>query len=119
MFSEILTEYDDVFGVECKGKLTSEEIRRMHDLLHKRVANVHRGLVIDLTDFEGYEGLGALLEDLKVDTAHRNDFARIAVIGDRKWMEWGSALAGALTRAEMRWFDTGATAEAAIWARGF
>ncbi len=45
----------------------------------------HPGLAVDLANFEGYEGLAAFRDDAKMDTAHRNDFARIAVVGDRKW----------------------------------
>ena len=118
MFKETLAEYDDVLGIVCEGKLTEEDMRQMHALLHNSIAKGGRGLVVDLTGFDGYEGFGALCEDLKMDTAHRYDFDRIAVIGDRKWIEWGSALASALTSAEMRCFDPGATGEAASWARG-
>jgi hypothetical protein len=63
----------------------------MHALLHERLGTTDNpGLVLDLTSFEGYEEPSAMLEDLKVDTAHANDFGRIAVVGERRWMEWGA-----------------------------
>jgi hypothetical protein len=75
------------------------------------------GLFIDLTAFEGYESLAALREDAKLDTSHANDFSRIAVIGDRKWTEWGTGFADVLTGADMQWFDTSNAAEAKEWAQ--
>lgn len=90
----------------------------MHALLHERLASVDDpNLVVDLTGFEGYADVAALREDARMDSAHRNDFSRIAVIGDKKWMEWEAALAGALTRAEMQWFDSSESEEAQNWAR--
>ncbi len=118
MFTETLRDHDDVIGIACEGKLTEEDMERMHALLHEGLASAHKpGLVVDLTGFEGYDDLSALRKDMQMDTAHRNDFSRIAVIGDRKWMEWGTSLAGALTQAEMRWFDVSKAAAGREWAR--
>lgn len=119
MFAETLTGRDDVIGIACEGALGEEDLTRMHALLHERLeAGARPGLVVDLTGFEGYEGFAALREDVKMEAVHRNDFDRIAVIGERRWMEWGTALAGALTRAEIRWFDAAEAGRAADWAAG-
>lgn len=71
-----------------------------------------------MTGFDGYESLAAFREDLKMDACHRNDIWRVAVMGDRKWMEWVTALAGWLTSGEMRWFDRSEAEEAPQWALG-
>jgi len=118
MFTETLTDHDNVIGIACEGKLTENDLNLMNVLLHERLAIEQKpGLVVDLTKFDGYESLAALPEDLKMDTAHRNDFSRIAVIGDEACMEWGSKLAAALTRSEMRWFDSLEREDAIAWAR--
>lgn len=119
MFTETHTARDDVIGIVCEGKLSESDFERMHALLHERLASVEKpGLVVDLTNFEGYAGPAAMGEDLKLETAHRNDFSRIAVVGDAAWQEWGTRFAKALTRAEMRWFDASALDAAAKWAGG-
>ena len=83
MFTETLTDHDEMIGLACEGKLSESDLKRMHALLHQRLQETSKpGLVLDLTRFEGYEGPSALLEDLKIDTAHRNDFRRVAVVGD-------------------------------------
>ena len=118
MFTETLTQHDDVIGIACEGKLTEAELKSMHALLHERLGQASKpGLFLDLTGFEGYEGLAALGEDLKMDTAHRNDFGRIAIVGEGRWMEWGTSLASLLTRSEMRWFELSEKDEAVTWAR--
>ncbi len=118
MFTETLTEHEDIVGVACEGKLTEDDLKRMHALLHERLsAAENSSLVVDLTDFEGYKSLSALREDLKIDIVHRNDFARVAIIGDQKWTEWGTALVRTLIRAELRWFDSGELNKAIEWAR--
>lgn len=119
MFTETLTERSDVIGIACEGKLSESDLKRMHVLLHERLDTAEKpGLVVDLTKFDGYTGAAAMREDLRMDTAHRNDFSRIAVVGDKMWMEWGTMLASALTRSEMRWFDSGDRDTAVDWARG-
>ncbi|MAM25435.1 MAG: hypothetical protein CML55_08650 [Rhodobacteraceae bacterium] len=57
------------------------------------------------------------MEDLKTDTTHANDFVRIAVIGERHWMEWGTKFVDKLTRAEIRWFHSSETSRAVEWAQ--
>lgn len=119
MFTETQTRHDDVVGIACEGTLTKTELERMHTLLHERLEGAGEpGLVLDLTRFEGYDEPAAMLEDLKIDSAHARDFRRIAVVGDGTWMEWGTKLAGVLTRAEMRWFDAAEMDAAISWARG-
>ena len=118
MITEFLREFDDVVGIVCDGELTREDLSGIHALLHERLAaKSEPGLVVDLTRFNGYSNFGAFLADGRMDLAHRNDFSRIAVIGEERWTELGTALASLLTRAEMLWFDTDQAELAADWAR--
>ncbi|MEA1943681.1 MAG: STAS/SEC14 domain-containing protein [Pseudomonadota bacterium] len=84
MFTETLTDRDDAIGIVCEGKLSQADLKRMRALLHERLetASGSPSLLVDITEFEGYEGPATLAEDLKINTAHRNDFNRIA--------SWGS-----------------------------
>ncbi|GAB5377841.1 MAG: hypothetical protein AcusKO_43030 [Acuticoccus sp.] len=118
MLTETLINDIHVVGIACKGQLTKDELNRMHALIHDRLATIENpGLVLDLSEFEGYATAAALLEDLKIDIDHRNDFGRIAIVGDERWMERGVAIASLLTRAEMRWFEVGERDDAVDWAR--
>ncbi|WP_281968999.1 hypothetical protein [Roseovarius nanhaiticus] len=56
MFKEILTAHDNVFGLVCEGKLTKIDSEQIHAFLHGRLeGGTKPGLVLDLTQFEGYE----------------------------------------------------------------
>jgi hypothetical protein len=119
MFTETLTGRDDVVGIACKGKLTRDDLERMHQLLHEKLSRTpDLGLLVDLTEFDGYETIGALISDATMDVAHRNDFSRVAVVGDQRWLDLGTAFARFLTNSEMRWFDSTGVDEAAQWASG-
>ncbi len=63
-------------------------------LLDRKLAGSDKpALVIFMGAFEGNEDATALWADMKVDTRHANDFSRIAVVADRKWIEWGTKAA--------------------------
>jgi len=118
MVTEFLHEFDDVVGIVCDGEFTREDLTNIHALLNERLAATSEpGLVVDLTRFTGYSDIGASVADIRMDLTHRNDFSRIAIIGQQRWTELGTALASLLTRAEMRWFDTGQADHAADWVR--
>lgn len=56
MFRETLRQDDSVVGLACEGKLGQDELKRMHALLHERLAAPAKpGLVVDLEKFDGYE----------------------------------------------------------------
>ena len=77
MFIETLTTHDGSVGIACEGTLTEVNLKRLRALLHERLATANRpGLVVELTGFDGYDGLAALREDLKMDAAHLRGLTR-------------------------------------------
>jgi SpoIIAA-like len=71
-------------------------------------------MMVVLEDFRGFD-LAALWKDLKFDVKHGNDFGRIAVLGDSKMEEWGTALSNPLFRSEVRFFDIADRPAARAW----
>ena len=118
MFTETLTDHDEAIGLACQGKLSESDLKEMHALLHERFQEMSKpGLVLDLTRFEGYDGPSALLEDLKIHTARRDDFRPVAAVSEGALMEWGTRFADLLTKAEVRHFDTAEMDVAIAWVR--
>ena len=118
MFTASLKEYPDIVGIACEGSLTDDDLYGIHILLQESLASAHQpGLVVDLSRFTGYSDPETFSEYVRIDIIHWNDFSRIAIVGDQKWMELGVAVASFLTRAEMRWFDAGEAEQAVEWAR--
>lgn len=73
-------------------------------------------LLIYLNDFEGWD-LGGMWEDLKFDTQHQNDLGKVAVVGDKKWQDWGTTLSKPFFKAEMRFFNQDQLEQARAWLR--
>ena len=73
-------------------------------------------LIVLMSDFSGWD-LGGLWRDLKFDVKHKDSFGRIAIVGDRKWEEWGTKLFDPLFRAEMKFFATAKRGAAQSWVR--
>ncbi|MEQ9637778.1 MAG: STAS/SEC14 domain-containing protein [Devosia marina] len=119
MFREILQHDDAIVGLVCERELSTSDLREMHELLHERLAGKpNLGLLLHMKDWTGYQDMSAMVEDLKMDLAHLNDFSRIAVVGGRSSLNWGNALAQYLTLAEMQWFDANDIDQATNWVRG-
>jgi hypothetical protein len=61
-------------------------------------------LYFELRHFKGWE-LAAAWEDLKFDFRHRNDFSKVAIVGDKQWEKWLTNLTKPFTKAAVRYFD--------------
>lgn len=59
---------------------------------------------IRLEDFEGF-GLEAIWEDIKFDYNHQRQYGKTAIVGDKKWEEWGTKFSNIFFDAELKFFD--------------
>lgn len=100
------------------GKLSSEDYRKLNPEIERRIEQHGKiRLVVDMTRLSGV-GVGAMWEDVKFDVRHRDDIERIAVIGDRAWMEWMTEAFRPFTRAEVRYEPPEHRDRARAWAAG-
>ena len=104
--------------LEISGKLSKGDFEQLDPELHRR-RDLPRDsrLVMIMDDFDGYESLDALWTDLKMDMAHKDDFKKIAIIGDDRWERGLSKLAGMITDGELKFFAKEDKAAAMAWAR--
>ena len=58
----------------------------------------------ELEDFTGYD-LKGFWEDLKVDSAHFNEYGKMAMVGDKKWQGWIAQFMKPFTNAEIDYFS--------------
>lgn len=114
----ITIEHDRRDYLVCRvgGKLTKGDydaaVPELENALRLRPDKLR--LMIVLEGFLGWE-IGALWEDLKFDVRHRNDFGRIAVLGERRLEAWGTVLSKPFIGAEMRFFDIEERDAARAW----
>ena len=103
--------------LEISGKLSKDDFERLEPELHRRKEKSGDStLVMIMDDFDSYDSLGALWTDLKMDMAHKDDFQRIAMVGDSRWESGFSKLPDLISEADVRWFKKHNAGKAMAWA---
>lgn len=99
------SEKDNLIAFKIEGKITKEDIQKVHPLIHK-ITNTGKKVdfYMNLNDFEGYE-TGGLWTDLKIDAIHISDYGNMAIVGDKKWHEWAAKATDLFTNSEVKYFD--------------
>ena len=103
--------------LEAQGKLTDRDYK---EVLIPRLESIIKEhgkarLLIDMGDhFEGWEPKAAW-DDARFGLAHRKDFEKMAVISDRKWVEWALRISALLVEGEIRSFSPSERDDAHAW----
>ena len=72
-------------------------------------------LLLDLREFDGWQGLSALAAHLHLAAGHIGAARRIAMVGDAAWQHLALRIGRRLIAAETRWFDAAAYDRARAW----
>jgi hypothetical protein len=102
--------------VQLLGKLDPEAIANASESLSAHIRE-HGGfrLLLDLREFEGWQGLSALGAHLGLVRDHSGDAQRIAVVGKKGWQHMAQRVAGQVLRAETQFFDADQFDAAKSW----
>jgi SpoIIAA-like len=109
----------DLLAVRAEDRLTDADYR---DLLVPRLEAIIRQhgkarlLCVMAEGFHGWTA-GAAWDDAVFGIKHRNDFARLAVVGGPRWVEWGVKLGARIMSGEVRGFPAREEAAARDWVR--
>jgi len=99
---------DDVFlSLKAIGKLRHEDYELINPLIDSALEGVrhpHVNVFFDASELDGWE-LRAAWDDFRLGLKHGNEFARIALLGNKRWLELGSKVAGWFTSGEVRYFE--------------
>jgi len=100
------------------GKLTHEDYEKitpMIDSALEGVADPRVNMFFDASELQGWE-LRAAWDDFKLGLKHGSAFDRVAIVGNKKWLEYASKLGSWFVSGEIHYFDT--RAEAMAWLNG-
>jgi len=93
--------------LEISGKLSKGDFEQLNPELHRRRDFPRDSrLVMIMDDFKGYDSLDGLWTDLKLDIAHKDDFKKIAIIGDDQLQRGLSKFADMISTGEIKFFAT-------------
>lgn len=102
--------------IQLLGKLDPEAFARAQDGLSAHM-RAHDGLrlLLDLREFDGWQGLSALAAHLQVARANVGAAERIALVGDKTWQRMAERVAARILDAETRFFEAGQFDAAKAW----
>jgi hypothetical protein len=107
---------DGVVTVAMIGRLDPDAYQRVDDDLANVVARHDPlRLLLDLRQFDGWLGLGALSQHLALMREYRNLPRRVAVIGSHRWQHAAQRLLGRFVNAKTHYFDSDHVAQAEQW----
>lgn len=118
MYEVMPESSDDVLAIRVSGKLSTADLGRLRGWLRERLAQSRcPALLVLMEDFSGWEGLGALVDDAKLDVEVQDDVGRVAMVGERAWQKWMTRIAAPFFKAEVRYFERSELPAARHWAR--
>jgi len=105
-----------VLQMQLMGRLDPEALARAEEGLdaHIRGSDSFR-LLMDLGQFEGWQGLSALGAHFKLARDHAPLAEKVAVLGDKAWQHMAQRIGSQFLNAETRFFDSGAHQQAETW----
>lgn len=101
-------------GIEIvvKGEITAEDIKDFDQFVSKKEEKHDQlNLLMSIQDMN--YSLDGFIKDLHFDAKHWNDFKKIAVLSDKKWIEVTSKMVDFLPNVDVKHFDD--RDEAMMW----
>ena len=108
----------DVIETELIGTLEASAYERIEADIDAEIQGIDGvRLLLDLRQFDGWAGLGALGRHLALVRDHRRAVRRVAVVGNRAWQGLAEKLVSRFLDAETRFFEGADHALAETWIR--
>jgi len=115
MIDVIPISSERVFGFRLRGRLSIDEYHDFLPILSELIRDQDRiSLFVELEDFRGWDWESAR-EDYRFGLANQEHFERVAIVGEKNWQRWMTALANPFVSSEVRYFDQSQKQQAWDW----
>ena len=115
MFTIIPINTNHVIAFKASGTLTDADYQEFLPKLEEMIKSEGPlAVYVDMTDFEGWEAKAAW-DDFKFGLHHTFDFTRMAVVGDKKWLNGMMKIASIFFKGQVRVFASNASQQAMDW----
>jgi hypothetical protein len=115
MIEQLPESSGKILGFKMSGKLHDEDYKTFVPLIDAVVAKEGKvRLLAQFHDFKGWD-LHALWDDVKFATTHCTKIERIAMVGEKTWEKWMTAICKPFTMAKIRYFDASQIDAAKAW----
>lgn len=98
---------DFSLDIKASGKLTHEDyeiINPLVDSAMEAVKDAKVKVLFDAMELEGWD-LRAAWDDFKFGLKHNNEFEKIAIYGNKEWLEKSAKVASWFMSGEIKYFD--------------
>ena len=102
---EITKRDSNELEIVAGGKLEKTDYDRMVPRLEEAAEDGPLRVIVRLDDFRGWTPR-ALLEELRYDVRHRDDFEKVAVVGEKKVEELATKISEPFFSGDVRFFET-------------
>ena len=90
----------------AEGKLSEQDYEKLIPILENKIKKFGKiSWYFEVNNFDGWT-VKAIWKDAKFDIKHRNDFEKIAIVGNKKWHEWMADILKPFTDADVKYFDS-------------
>lgn len=101
--------------LKVSGTITKEEVKHVEPLIEDAISHGEPlNFYIELADFNGMD-LAAVKEDVKFDIKHKDDYGKIAIVGESSWQDWATRFCDIVLDAPMQYFDHAHSEKAWQW----
>ncbi|AXX92614.1 STAS/SEC14 domain-containing protein [Malaciobacter molluscorum LMG 25693] len=93
--------------MKVKGKLTHEDYETIFPILDNALEGITQPKIkalVDCSEFEGWE-LQAAWDDIRLGLKHGNEFEKIAIINNKKWLEISASVVSWFIQGEIKNFE--------------
>jgi hypothetical protein len=107
----------NLISVDFESEMTAEDYFELIPKLELQFKKHDKLRVLfDMSDVGDVE-IDAVWQDLKSDIKHREDYEKIALVGDKQWHHWGAQAFKPFMKAEVEYFDEDNKEEAIEWVK--
>jgi len=119
MLEKLSESSGSLVGYRVVGKVTVEDYRQLEPEVQALVEKYNDGvcLLLDMQAFAGEE-VKAWLPDLKFGHRFHDRIEKMAIVGDKHWQEWLTALVDPFYAKNAKFFHPDETDKAWAWLRG-
>lgn len=101
--------------IKAIGKLSHEDYEKITEVLDSALKDVGRpeiSILFDGSEFQGWE-LRAAWDDIKLGLDHGNELKKIAIFGNKNWLEISTKVGGWFISGEVKYFNN--SGDALAW----
>ena len=102
-------------GFKMIGKLHDADYKHFVPVVDAEIAKEGKvNVLAQFHDFHGWD-VHALWDDIKFSATHCTKIRRIAIVGEKKWEKWMTAVCKPFTMAKIRYFEAADIEVAKSW----